>query len=82
LQRRRLFLLLEDEALEQGLEALEANSGQRIHLENNLLFPRAIELEDVMRSALAATPGDPFDSCQGSTGDSAFLEVHTDFRGG
>jgi regulator of cell morphogenesis and NO signaling len=33
-------------ALYQGLEAFEADLHQHIHLENNLLFPRAIALED------------------------------------
>jgi len=32
--------------LRQGLEAFEADLHQHIHLENNLLFPRAIALED------------------------------------
>ena len=38
-------------ALYQGLEAFEADLHQHIHLENNLLFPRAIELEEAVRSA-------------------------------
>ena len=33
-------------ALYQGLEAFEADLHQHIHLENNILFPRAIALED------------------------------------
>jgi len=33
-------------ALYQGLEAFEADLHQHIHLENNLLFPRAIALEE------------------------------------
>ena len=37
-------------ALYQGLEAFEADLHQHIHLENNLLFPRAIALEDAARS--------------------------------
>ena len=37
-------------ALYQGLEAFEADLHQHIHLENNLLFPRAIRLEDAMQS--------------------------------
>lgn len=37
-------------ALYQGLEAFEADLHQHIHLENNLLFPRAIKLEDAMQS--------------------------------
>jgi regulator of cell morphogenesis and NO signaling len=32
--------------LYQALEAFEADLHQHIHLENNILFPRAIELED------------------------------------
>ena len=35
------------QALYQGLEALEKNLHQHIHLENNILFPRALELEKV-----------------------------------
>ena len=38
-------------ALYQGLEAFEADLHLHIHLENNLLFPRAIALEDGGRSA-------------------------------
>ena len=38
-------------ALYQGLEAFEADLHQHIHLENNLLFPRAIALEDAALSA-------------------------------
>ncbi len=38
-------------ALYQGLGAFEADLHQHIHLENNLLFPRAIELEEAVRSA-------------------------------
>lgn len=38
-------------ALYQGLEAFEADLHQHIHLENNLLFPRAIALEDAVLSA-------------------------------
>ncbi|HET7214638.1 MAG TPA: iron-sulfur cluster repair di-iron protein [Terriglobia bacterium] len=38
-------------ALHQGLEAFEADLHQHIHLENNLLFPRAIALEDATRAA-------------------------------
>lgn len=38
-------------ALYQGLEAFEADLHQHIHLENNILFPRAIALEDVAQSA-------------------------------
>jgi len=38
-------------ALYQGLEAFEADLHQHIHLENNLLFPRAIALEDEALSA-------------------------------
>lgn len=34
-------------ALYQGLEAFQADLHQHIHLENNLLFPRAIALEEV-----------------------------------
>ncbi len=37
--------------LYQGLEAFEADLHQHIHLENNLLFPRAITLEDAARLA-------------------------------
>ena len=33
-------------ALMDGLKALETDLHQHIHLENNILFPRAIELED------------------------------------
>lgn len=36
-------------ALYQGLEAFEADLHQHIHLENNLLFPRAITLEETMQ---------------------------------
>ncbi len=35
-------------ALYQGLQAFEADLHQHIHLENNLLFPRAIALEEEM----------------------------------
>ncbi len=38
-------------ALYQGFEAFEADLHQHIHLENNLLFPRAIRLEDEAQSA-------------------------------
>src|SRR5512146_455646 len=38
-------------ALYQGLEAFEADLHQHIHLENNLLFPRAIALEEAAQSA-------------------------------
>lgn len=38
-------------ALYQGLEAFEADLHQHIHLENNLLFPRAIELEESLNAA-------------------------------
>jgi regulator of cell morphogenesis and NO signaling len=37
-------------ALYQGLEAFEADLHQHIHLENNLLFPRAIALEERAQS--------------------------------
>jgi len=37
--------------LYQGLEAFEADLHQHIHLENNLLFPRAITLEESAHSA-------------------------------
>jgi len=37
--------------LYQGLEAFEADLHQHIHLENNLLFPRAITLEETAQSA-------------------------------
>src|SRR5579875_786797 len=37
-------------ALYQGLDAFEADLHQHIHLENNLLFPRAIAMEDAQRS--------------------------------
>jgi regulator of cell morphogenesis and NO signaling len=36
--------------LYKGLEAFEADLHQHIHLENNLLFPRAIELEDAAQA--------------------------------
>lgn len=39
------------EMLYRGLEAFEADLHQHIHLENNLLFPRAIALEDSMQTA-------------------------------
>ncbi|HWQ33331.1 MAG TPA: iron-sulfur cluster repair di-iron protein [Blastocatellia bacterium] len=42
-------------ALYQGLEALEADLHQHIHLENNLLFPRAIEMENQAASAWQGT---------------------------
>lgn len=38
-------------ALYQGLEAFEADLHQHIHLENNLLFPRAIALEEQVQLA-------------------------------
>ena len=38
-------------ALYQGLEAFEADLHLHIHLENNLLFPRAIALENTAQSA-------------------------------
>jgi len=41
-------------ALCQGLEAFEADLHQHIHLENNILFPRAVTLEDASLSAWAA----------------------------
>jgi regulator of cell morphogenesis and NO signaling len=34
------------ELLYQGLEAFEQDLHQHIHLENNILFPRAVEMED------------------------------------
>lgn len=37
-------------ALYQGLQMFEADLHQHIHLENNLLFPRAVALEDAARS--------------------------------
>ena len=37
-------------ALYQGLEAFEADLHQHIHLENNILFPRAVALEDTTRT--------------------------------
>ena len=37
-------------ALYQGLDALEADLHQHIHLENNILFPHAIALEDATRT--------------------------------
>ena len=40
-------------SLYQGLRALEADLHQHIHLENNILFPRAIEMEDGAESAWA-----------------------------
>lgn len=40
-------------ALYQGLEAFEADLHQHIHLENNILFPRAVTLEDASQSAWA-----------------------------
>ena len=40
-------------ALYQGLEAFEADLHQHIHLENNILFPRAVALEDASLSAWA-----------------------------
>ncbi|MFN7948063.1 MAG: iron-sulfur cluster repair di-iron protein [Blastocatellia bacterium] len=40
-------------ALYQGLQALEADLHQHIHLENNILFPRAIEMEGGAESAWA-----------------------------
>jgi regulator of cell morphogenesis and NO signaling len=36
--------------LYSALTALEADLHQHIHLENNILFPRAAELEDTARS--------------------------------
>ena len=41
-------------ALYQGLEAFEADLHQHIHLENNILFPRAITLEDASHPGWAA----------------------------
>jgi regulator of cell morphogenesis and NO signaling len=41
-------------ALYQGLEAFEADLHQHIHLENNILFPRAVTLEDAAPSARPA----------------------------
>jgi regulator of cell morphogenesis and NO signaling len=38
-------------ALYQGLQAFEADLHQHIHLENNLLFPRAIALEETSQAA-------------------------------
>jgi len=35
------------QALYNGLEALEKDLHQHIHLENNILFPRALDLEKV-----------------------------------
>jgi len=37
-------------ALYQGLEAFEADLHQHIHLENNLLFPRAVVLEETVKA--------------------------------
>jgi regulator of cell morphogenesis and NO signaling len=52
----RNFVVPEDacasfKALYQGLEAFEADLHQHIHLENNLLFQRAIALEEAALSA-------------------------------
>jgi regulator of cell morphogenesis and NO signaling len=52
----RNFVVPEDacasfKTLYQGLEAFEADLHQHIHLENNLLFPRAIALEEAAQSA-------------------------------
>jgi regulator of cell morphogenesis and NO signaling len=52
----RNFVVPEDacasfKTLYQGLEAFEADLHQHIHLENNLLFPRAIALEEAVQSA-------------------------------
>ena len=38
-------------ALYQGLQAFEADLHQHIHLENNLLFPRAIAMEETLQTA-------------------------------
>lgn len=38
-------------ALLDGLAALEADLHQHVHKENNILFPRALELEDRLRQA-------------------------------
>jgi regulator of cell morphogenesis and NO signaling len=34
--------------LYDGLQALEADLHEHIHLENNILFPKSIKLEEVM----------------------------------
>lgn len=39
------------QALYEGLKSFESDMHQHIHLENNLLFPRAIEMEDVAAAA-------------------------------
>jgi len=46
------------QSLYQTLQGLEADLHQHIHLENNVLFPRAIEME-----------GKPQQSCQLSSGE-------------
>ncbi|MFO0915220.1 MAG: iron-sulfur cluster repair di-iron protein [Pirellulales bacterium] len=40
-------------AMLQSLKELEANMHQHVHKENNILFPRAIELEGCLREAAA-----------------------------
>lgn len=44
------------QALNRGLEALEKDLHQHIHLENNVLFPRAIEMERRMCSRASKRP--------------------------
>ena len=39
------------QTLYSALMALEADLHQHIHLENNILFPRAAEMEDAARSS-------------------------------
>ena len=39
------------QTLYQAMEALEKDLHQHIHLENNILFPRAVEVEDAARAA-------------------------------
>jgi regulator of cell morphogenesis and NO signaling len=39
------------QTLYQALENLEADLHQHIHLENNILFPKAIDLENELNSS-------------------------------
>jgi regulator of cell morphogenesis and NO signaling len=41
----------------QELQAFEADLHRHVHLENNILFPKAIDLERQVRSAAAPAPG-------------------------
>ena len=48
------------EALYDGLKAMEADLHEHIHLENNILFPRSVELEAEMQRTADRSPAGSF----------------------